>query len=486
MSDDLRDFHLVVGSRRGARAVARGSLRRRRHDRDPFSAVTRQHIDLFQGGQLSAAVVEAAKNRFHRLLERGEVATVEANLRPGMHYVIHVRALAQLGTETAGKILERQLQRRLTDDRWEQSWYWIDLAGSLRDLNRIESLPHLLRCSEAAAELPLAQLLAAEVVCFLGFAGYLRQCEGPLGRAALRTLHRALEGVRDGVLPQQVLHEVRLGEAVEQLWDHRPDSVHPLVVRVFAEAVRQVRRAPYADARFNEDPSDGEGIQWQMSRLEALEPILKDYLAEAATALCQSIGTAPKLTQADILLALEDLRADSASALLPLLGNPDFAHKDLAVRVLTWSRDPRTGPFLRELAGRRVEIARRTQKRRRAVAPARPSAADEVLYQSILRLCAGIRREKPRTSWCWPRGIGTRPAGQQRSAAWVGGTLCSGRCSLACRTRAGIPVRKCDKRRGRRSRASASARPCTVSGSHYPAKTLNGSATRCRWWPAKG
>ena len=104
-----------------------------------------------------------------------------------------------------------------------------------------------------------------------------------------------------------MLHEARLGEAIEQLWDHRPDSVNPLVVRVFAEAVRQVRRAPHIDARFNEDPSDREGIQWQMSRLEALESVLKDYLAEAAIALCESIRTAPKATQADILLALEDL-----------------------------------------------------------------------------------------------------------------------------------------------------------------------------------
>ena len=288
--------------------LLRRSLRASHYAGDPFSAVTRQHIDLFQGEPLSEAVVEAAKDRFRGLLERGQVATVEANLRPGMHYVVHVRALAELGTETAGKILERQLQRRLTDDRWEQSWYWIDLAGSLRNLNRTQSLPHLLRCAEAAAELPLAHLLAAEVVCFLGFAGYLRQCESPLGRAALRTLHRALEGVRDGVLPPQVLHEAHLGEAIEQLWDHRPDSVNPLVVRVFAEAVRQVRRAPHIDARFNEDPSDREGIQWQMSRLEALESVLKDYLAEAAIALCESIRTAPKATQADILLALEDLR----------------------------------------------------------------------------------------------------------------------------------------------------------------------------------
>src|SRR5215468_5924637 len=128
-------------------------LYRRPYAGEELSAVSRQHIDLFQGGQLSEAAVESAKARFRDLLERGEVATVESSLRPGMQYVVQVRALAELGTEDAGRILERQLQRRLTDDVIEQSWYWIDLAHGLRSLNRSQSLPHLLRCAEAAGEI---------------------------------------------------------------------------------------------------------------------------------------------------------------------------------------------------------------------------------------------------------------------------------------------------------------------------------------------
>src|SRR5207302_10415220 len=129
----------------------------------------RQHIDLFQGGQLNESAVESAKARFRELLERGEVEAVENSLRAGMHYVVQVRALAELGTDDAGRILERQLQRRLTDDQIEQAWYWIDLASGLRSLNRSQSLPPLLRCAEAAAELPLGHFFAAEPVCFLGF-----------------------------------------------------------------------------------------------------------------------------------------------------------------------------------------------------------------------------------------------------------------------------------------------------------------------------
>src|SRR5215831_12476570 len=220
-------------------------LYRRPYTSESLSAVSRQHIDLFQGGQLSESAVESVKTRFRELLERGEVEAVEASMQAGTQYVVQVRALAELGTDDAGRILERQLQRRLTDDQIEQSWYWIDLANGLRSLNREQSLPHLLRCAEAAGDIPLGHFFAAETVCFLGFAGYLRQGDTPLGRAALRVLHRALEGLRHGV-PPQVVAEGRLGEVIESLWDNRPERPDPLAVRVFQEALRLLRRAPHA------------------------------------------------------------------------------------------------------------------------------------------------------------------------------------------------------------------------------------------------
>src|SRR4051812_8386174 len=135
-------------------------LHRRQFLQDELSPVSRQHIDLFQGGQLSEAAVESTKARFRDLLERGEVEAVESSLRAGMQYVVQIRALAELGTDDAGRILERQLHRRLTDDQIEQSWYWIDLANGLRALNRVQSLPHLLRCAELAGDIPLGHFFA--------------------------------------------------------------------------------------------------------------------------------------------------------------------------------------------------------------------------------------------------------------------------------------------------------------------------------------
>jgi hypothetical protein len=204
---------------------------RQQHIQEELSPITRQHLDLFQGGQLNEAAVESAKARFRDLLERGEVDAVEKSLRAGVQYVVQVRALSELGTEDAGRILERQLQRRLTEDQMEQAWYWIDLANGLRTLNRPQSLPYLLRTAEQAGDIPLGHFLAAETVCFLGFT------DTALGRSALRVLLRALEGLRYGV-PAQVVAEGRLGELVEALWDGRDEDVDPLVTRVFSEALR--------------------------------------------------------------------------------------------------------------------------------------------------------------------------------------------------------------------------------------------------------
>src|SRR5205085_515389 len=276
-------------------------LSRRQYLRDELSPVSRQHIDLFQGGHLSEAAVESAKAHFRALLERGDYAAVEASLRPGMLFVVQVRALAELGTDAAGRILERQLQRRLTDDQIEQAWYWIDLATGLRALNRSQSLPHLLRCAETACEKPLGHFFAAETVCFLGFSSYLSQdADSPLGHAARAVLHRALEGLRCGV-PPQVVAEARLGELIENLWDHRPDTVDPLVVRVFAESLRLLARAAHAERLLVDEHAEQEAFGWQLSHLAALEPVLSDYVEEAPGPLCALLAQASPAEQRDCL-----------------------------------------------------------------------------------------------------------------------------------------------------------------------------------------
>jgi hypothetical protein len=366
-----------------------GRLQRRRSGFHDLSPVTRQHIELFQGGQLSEAAVESAKLRFRSLLERGEVEAIEASLQPGMHFVVHVRALAELGTDDAGRILEKQLGRKLTEDQLEQSWYWIDVASGLRALNREQSLPHLLRCAETAGDAPLGHFLAAETVCFLGFSGYLRQPESPLGQAALRVLHRTLDGVRHGVLQPLIVVESRLGEIVESLWDHRADGVSPLGIRVYVEALRLLRRAPHLEALLGDESTDREAFRWQISRLAAIHDVLDDYLCDAAELLCDQLRQARGPALRDLLQALLDLRGESAPGVLPLLQTSRCAYVDLAVETLAWSRDPRVGPWLRDWAIRHVSIVKRAQRRRRAMAPPYRSVSPKFPYRSVLRALRG-------------------------------------------------------------------------------------------------
>jgi hypothetical protein len=361
---------------------------RQQYLRDELSPISRQHIDLFQGGQLSESAVESTKARFRDLLERGETATVEASLRAGMQYVVQVRALAELGTDDAGRILERQLHRRLTEDQIEQAWYWIDLANGLRVLNRVQSLPHLLRCAETASDPPLGQFFAAETICFLGFSGYLRQFETPLGRSALRVFHRALEGLRFGV-PPNIVAEARVGEMIETLWDNRTEKVDPLAVRVYVEALRVLRRAPHAETMLSGEASEQEAFGWQMSRLTALEPALTDFLQEAPSLLCQRLPDASIEEQRDLLLALIELRAEAGEAVLPLLATPRYPHAELALEVLTWSSHPRIAPLLREWVLERVKMVQRAQRRRRALSPRRSSISSDLPYRAILRTLRG-------------------------------------------------------------------------------------------------
>jgi hypothetical protein len=363
-------------------------LHRRQYLQDELSPVTRQHIDLFQGGQLSEIALETAKDRLRGLLERGELEEVEASLRPGTHYVVQVRALTEIGTDDAGRILERQLQCRLTDDQIEQSWYWIDLANGLRSLNREQSLPHLLRCAEQAGEIPLGHFLAAETVCFLGFTGYLRESETLLGRAAMRVLHRALEGLRMGV-PPHLMTEARLGEAVENLWDHRPEKVEPLVVRVAAEALRHLRRTSNAEVAFADENSELEAYQWQISHLAALEEVFRDYLKEAPGLLGPILANASDADQRDILQTFLDLQADVARWVLPLLDRPDFVHPELAVEVLTWSRDPAVGPRLRSWVMEKVPVLERAKRMRHPLSPRRGGIPIDFPYAAILRALRG-------------------------------------------------------------------------------------------------
>lgn len=347
-----------------ALALAFAWLRSRRHSEPAtsISPVSRQHFELLQGSEINPRLIEATKRRFQAMLERGDDAAVEARLRPGEDFVVQVRALTELGTDAAGRILERQLERRLSKDHLEQTWYRIDLATGLRQLNRSESLPHLLRCVDDLGDAPVGPVFAAETFCFLGFGGYLKSSKTRLGRAALNVTRRVLEGFRL-CLPPHVVVEGRLGEMIETIWDQRRRPAEALVVRVLHETVRTLHRMPAALALLEDEPAEGEAFRWQMSRLESIEPAIIDYLAAAKADLLAQLPAAQGQDLRDLLLALIDLRAEAAGALLPLLKRDDFPELELAFRLLRWSNDSDAGVWLRAYGRRHVDLIARANRR---------------------------------------------------------------------------------------------------------------------------
>src|SRR5947209_8530441 len=73
--------------------------------RAAVSAVERQHRHLHAGGLIGETTFEATKARIGRLLADGRAAEVEGELRPGLGFAVQIRALAEIGTAEAGKLL---------------------------------------------------------------------------------------------------------------------------------------------------------------------------------------------------------------------------------------------------------------------------------------------------------------------------------------------------------------------------------------------
>jgi hypothetical protein len=124
-----------------------------------------------------------------------------------------------------------------------------------------------------------------------------------------------------------------------------------------------------------------------MSRLAALEPALIEYMDDAPRQMCSAFPSASESDQRDLLLALTDLHAEVAPVVMPVLQRSDFAHRELAVTALRWSRDSRVAPALRAWAARCLPASRG----RRRFVPARylRFRTADVPYVAILQALRG-------------------------------------------------------------------------------------------------
>ena len=416
----------------GAAAVLFGS--RRHRPRRPHSAasastsaspVAFQHLQLFQGGLLSQASLDAAKAELQAKLRQGGPAAAETCLRPGLEFVINVRALTAIGTDDAGRILERQVSRQISSDPVEQSWYWIDLAGALRELNRVESLPLLLRCGERALEGPLGHLFAAEMTAFPQFADYLTDPISLAGRTALRVLRTAMEGIRRGYVPVTLYAEAQIGELVRRLTESCPDHADPLLARVFLESLRHARRSYAASPELREDPIRRQAVRWQASQLRDAEPVLREYLHDIGGDLSHMLPRCSPREQVEILEAIDELHADAGDVLAGMLVEPNLACRDTALKCLQWSSSMEAACLLWNRARQAMDGKPSRSSWWRWHRTARDAAASEVL--AILRALRGHPGEESGKSSSAP-SLRTRKcnSGSPPFKALVGGSPFSG------------------------------------------------------------
>ncbi len=322
----------------------------------PAGVVDRQHRHLLAGGWVGEVAVATAAARFAELLGAGRSRDVERELQPGVGFAVNVRALARVGTPAAGRVLERQLDRRLTPDPVEQAWYWADVAAGLRQLHHSTALPGVLRCADAAAAtLPAGVVLAVEALAFPNFPSTLNDLTSPLGGAALRAIATVARGCRERLLDPATALRVGLGDLLAALSETAPTAADPHLTMALLEAERLFRRvAGWAKHLRGDDRSVAERCGLRLLRSARQRAT---WLAEAAPRLLRRFAHAPADIRVALLRCLCELRAEVAS-LFPNLPDRRAVWWLQAVACLTWSKSPRIGPQLVGQAARWLSCRR--------------------------------------------------------------------------------------------------------------------------------
>ncbi len=324
-----------------------------------ISSVDRQHKHLCAGGRFGEAAVETTAARFRELLRNGHAAELERELRPGINYALQVQAIASLGTVEAGAVLERQLNRQLSRDPIEQTWYWVDAASGLRQLRHLSVLPTLLQCVDKASHLQQGVILAAEVVAFPNFPAILTDLTGPLARPALRAIVLVARGCREGAIDPATILAIGVGDILAKLCGSSPPIPDAWLTMAILEAERLHRRIGQWKRLLDQEfqpLAERQGFRlWEMATRRA------EWLQGAQSRLLERFSIAPSEEKAAILGCLNELHADIIG-LFPHLPDPRAPWWIEAMHGLTWSQSAVAGPVLARQA-RDLISSRRNQYR---------------------------------------------------------------------------------------------------------------------------
>jgi hypothetical protein len=313
------------------------------------------HWDRYRRISTSDRELESAKSELRAKLNHSSIDHIAQKLATGPNFHVQVLALTEIGTQEAAIVLERQLKRQLSNDPVEQSAYWTDIAHGLRELNRLESLPTLLRCAERVIHLPLGHLFAAEIVRFPNFAGFLDVPLAVNGQSSLFVFYHVLRSIRQGLLPVDLFADGQLGEVLNRLIKSCPGSADALVSLVFLEVLRTRSQSLKLACELQEDSSRRQMIAWQLECFTDAEPIVREYLHDIGEDLGKTIPYASTRERSFILEAIYQLRTDVTFFLFPLLDEPNLTQKVLATLCLSWSKSPHAFVYLLEKCRKQEE-----------------------------------------------------------------------------------------------------------------------------------
>ena len=324
----------------------------------PFS---HQHFEIFQSEEIDPVHLESVQIGLGNRLEVESPEEIAGDLKTDTQFLFQTEALAQIGTEKAAETLVCALHRKLGEDSLEKAWVLYDLVRALKSLHHADAIEELLiQIVQMPRENPLAFYCAAEMVGFPGFWRHfsLDNTHPPTFKKtnhAWSVLLAAIEGFRFGV-HSRLISDSHIGEILETLWSTLPNRYEPEFLLCLGEAFRLTKRANLLHRQIG-DAEDAEPLDWQLSRIEALEELLNENQSEALHCLVQCVCGSDAGKRRTALAAIVRLRWDTGHHLARLLTMKPFPpDTDLLFPALCLTKNrnwfPEVIKLLKRLAGK--------------------------------------------------------------------------------------------------------------------------------------
>jgi HEAT repeat protein len=319
-------FWLVAATVSGALLILWFATRFRRTASTSEPAVSpfsHQHFEIFQSEELDPGHLESVQISLRSRLESESPEVIANSFKTDTQFLFQTEALAQIGSEKAAETLVCTLKRKLGGDSLEKAWVLYDLLRALKSLHYAEAIEDLLvQVSQLPRENPLTFYCAAEIVGFPGFTRHFFSSSTnsqPFSKTSLAwgVLLAAIEGFRFGV-HSRLIPDSRIGEILENLWATLPNRFEPEFLLCLGESFRLTRRANLLHRQI-EEIEDSEPLDWQLTKIEALEELLTENQPVALQILVQNVRGPDATKRRTALAAIVRLRWDTGVHLPDLL-----------------------------------------------------------------------------------------------------------------------------------------------------------------------